>query len=134
MPVAYLVHWRPPNERQKASWRNKDDATRDGAYCIVLATVEAELGLVAIGRAEGGTGADYYVGPPNSGVSPVDGELDLEAALRLKVSGIDSCDTEAFVAQRLSRKVDQARRGASNLPAIAGVVGFSVARIMLRHV
>lgn len=86
----YLVDWPPPSPRERAAWANDEDSTRDGAYSVALAATEAHLGLVAVGRAKVGTGADYYVGPPGTGVRTADGELDLEEATRLDMSGIDS--------------------------------------------
>jgi hypothetical protein len=61
------------------------------------------------------TGADYYVAPTASG--------DLEGAYRLEVSGTNHGDASA-VKTRLKEKVEQARAGDSNLPAIACVAGF----------
>ncbi|MYD00209.1 MAG: hypothetical protein F4X13_13180 [Gammaproteobacteria bacterium] len=107
------------------AWNNADDATRDGAYILVVAAVEAELGMVALRRAETRTGADYYVGSPDTD--------DLESALRLEVSGVNAGDGRA-VRGRLAQKLAQARRGISNLPAMAGVVGFREGLILLNHV
>ncbi len=39
-----------PDDTACRSWRNRDDATRDGAYVVSLAVVERELGLVALSR------------------------------------------------------------------------------------
>ena len=107
------------------AWNNVDDATRDGAYIIAIAVIEAELGMVALSRAETRTGADYYVGPPDT--------HDLENALRLEVSGVDR-GSARIVRARLKEKIAQARRGASNLPAMASVVGFREAAILLHNV
>jgi hypothetical protein len=84
-----------------------------------------ELGLLAVQRAETRTGADYYMAPV-----PV---TSLETAYRLEVSGVDHGDEKA-VKRRLSEKVQQARRGSSNLPAIAAVVGFLERRIEIERV
>src|SRR5437588_8023307 len=46
------VTWLPPGARELAAWANADDATRDGAYAVALAALEAELGLLAVSRAE----------------------------------------------------------------------------------
>jgi hypothetical protein len=86
--------------------------------------VELEEGLVAVRRAETGTGADYYIGRPDQG------QDDLEDCLRLEVSGTDAAN-RAGVAQRLRIKIEQAAGGNSNLPAKAGVVGFQARLIML---
>lgn len=117
--------WTAPTAVALRAWNNADDATRDGAYILVVAAVEAELGMVALRRAETRTGADYYVGSPDTD--------DLESALRLEVSGVNAGDGRA-VRGRLAQKLAQARRGISNLPAMAGVVGFREGLILLNHV
>lgn len=117
--------WQPPSERAVHAWGNRDDATRDGAYCVCLSVVEAELGLVAFERADVKTGADYYVGPPDT--------PDLETAFRLEVSGLDQ-GNRARLRARLKEKEDEARRGLSELPAIAGVVGFREHAVFLSQV
>jgi hypothetical protein len=78
-------------------------------------------------RAETLTGADWYVAP--IGTDPV----DLEDCFRLEVSGIDA-GGRSIVDARLKQKVDQTRRGASNLPAIASVVGFKELAIAIQKV
>jgi hypothetical protein len=110
------VSWREPTGEARASWANPDDATRDGAYCVGLAAVEAELGYVGLARADRRTGADFYVGAPGS---------DLEETLRLEISGVRTGDL-ASVQGRLRDKAEQARRGRSDRPAMACVVGFAV--------
>ena len=119
------VSWSSPDNRCKDAWANKDDATRDGAYACAIAASELCLGLYAIRRAETLTGADYYIGP---NVEP----QDLEDCLRLEVSGCDSSLAE--VNSRLKKKVVQARKGKSNLPAIAAVVGFKVKKIVMKSI
>jgi hypothetical protein len=109
------VAWRRPSLAAQRAFNNHDDATRDAAYILALAAVEAELGLVAVARAETRTGADYYVGPP--------GSTDLESAYRLEVSGVDAQSTAA-VYRRLEAKIEQVRAGRSNLPAMASVVAL----------
>jgi hypothetical protein len=105
------------------AWANAIDATEAGAYGCVIAGVELLRGVFAVRRAETGTGADYYVGPADSGIE------DLEECSRLEVSGVRDGDFRD-VSRRLTEKVEQARRGKSNLPALAGVMGFS-ARLLL---
>lgn len=83
---------------------------------LALASVELE-GLVAVRRAETGSGADYYIAAPGI---PSD---DLEDCLRLEVSGVDRGD-ESTVYLRLRQKIQQTLSGSSSLPAIAAVVGF----------
>src|SRR4051794_15821661 len=53
---AYVVDWTMPGDRTRAAWANVDDATRDGAYGIVLAAADSHLGLVALGRTTVGSG------------------------------------------------------------------------------
>jgi hypothetical protein len=129
----YRLHWSQPTDTERRAWANRDDATRDGAYCVVLAAAEVHLGLVAIGRAEASTGADYYLGRPGDGVNVADGELDFEGAIRIEISGLDR-GTETQLLQRVAQKVGQARRGKSNLPAMAGVAGFGLLRVVFRRV
>lgn len=116
------LKWSAPEETAKLSWKNRDDATRDGAYVVSLAVVEREMGMVALSRADTRTGADYYVGSP--------GLPDLEEAFRLEVSGVDEGD-RAEVRRRLKNKEDQAARGDSFLPAYASVVGFREAAVLV---
>ncbi len=120
------VEWRSPDARTKRAWANTDDATRDGAYACALAATELSRGLVAVSRAETLTGADYYVAPVGE---PSD---DLENTLRLEVSGTDS--DRSGVRYRLRGKVRQAQEGASDLPALAAVVGFKARLIMIQTV
>lgn len=120
-----VLVWSEPTEDAKRAWNNRDDATRDGAYIVSLAAIESELGLVALSRAETRTGADYYVGQPES--------PDFEAAYRLEVSGVDAGD-QSSVGSRLRQKLRQAAQGESNLPAYATVVGFQSALVLVEEV
>jgi hypothetical protein len=122
-----LVEFDKPDMRTLKAWANDIDATESGAYGVSLAAVEVEEGLVAVRRAETLTGADWYVAPIGS-----DPE-DLESCFRLEVSGVDA-GGRSIVAARLKQKVDQTRRGASNLPAIASVVGFKELAIAIQRV
>ena len=117
------LKWTVPDERTRDAWANRDDATRDGAYAVSLAVVEAELKLRATARAETRTGADYYVGTGR--------RRDLEKDLRLEVSGTDSVD-EQEVERRVMAKIKQTEEGDSNVPAVAAVVGFASGRVVVR--
>ena len=119
-----VVEWLRPDARTRDAWANAIDATEAGACACALAAVELADGFVAVRRAETLTGADYYVAPP--GNSPD----DLEECLRLEVSGVDR-GPERAIEQRLGAKLAQAAAGNSNLPALAGVVGFKARLIML---
>ena len=112
-----VVVWQSPDARACGAWANETDATEAGAYACVLAAVELTDGLVAVRRADTRTGADYYVAPHGASAD------DLEGCLRLEVSGVDR-GPEQVVRQRLNAKLRQAAAGNSNLPALAGVVGF----------
>jgi hypothetical protein len=116
------VTWTKPDQRTCDAWGNSDDTTRDAAYSVCLAAVEAELGWLAIARADVRTGADYYVGPPGT---------TLESAFRLEVSGVDKGD-DTTVAYRLEEKIAQTKKGKSPLPALAAVVGFKAALVKIR--
>ena len=121
---AVVVAWQQPNKRTVDAWANDDDATEAGACACALAAIELADGLVAVRRAETKTGADYYVAPKGSPMQ------DLEDCLRLEVSGVDA-GSESTVNQRLKRKLVQVAAGRSNLPAMAGVVGFRARLIVL---
>jgi hypothetical protein len=124
--TTHSLEWELPDARMAAAWANTDDAVRDGAYIVALATVHLKEGMRAIRRAEKLVGADYYVAPAD-----VD-ETDLENSFRLEVSGTEGAQND--VLQRLSQKKEQTRRGRSDLPAIAAVVGFKVAIVLIAYV
>ena len=116
------VEWRPSDARTRRAWANETDATEAGA--CALAAVELVNGLVAVHRAETLTGADYYVARPG------DSPADLEDCRRLEVSGVDR-GLRGAVEERLRAKLDQVAAGRSNLPALAGIVGFRARLVML---
>lgn len=117
------AEWIAAEDDLKHAWANDTDATEAGAYALALAGIEVVRGLVAVRRAEHGTGADYYLGPP--GTKPE----DLESCLRLEVSGVDR-GSGSDLNMRLKQKEKQASEGKSNLPAIAAVVGFRALQIV----
>lgn len=123
---AAVVKWQPASRQLRTAWANDIDATEFGAYACVLAAVELIDGLVAVGRAETQTGADYYIAPRDA---PADIE-DFDNCLRLEVSGVDR-GPESAVNKRLGEKLVQAAAGDSNLPAVAGVVGFKARLVKL---
>jgi hypothetical protein len=118
------VRWEEPEAGARESWGNRDDTTRDAAYSVGLAAVEAELGFVALARADTRTGADYFAGTQDT---------TLETAHRLEVSGTRAGDERGLRA-RLTQKVDQAQRGLSDLPALACVVGFQSRAVLLARI
>lgn len=109
------------------AYANEIDTTEWGAYGMCLAALEARERLVAIRRAEKLSGADWYVAPIGSDTS------DMEACFRLEVSGLDAGSRSA-IERRLLEKVAQTKRGASNLPAVAAVVGFKERLLSIRKV
>jgi len=112
-----ILPWENPSTAVLRAHANDIDATEQGAYAVSFAAIEALAGLVAVRRAETLTGADYYAAPLG-----VDAD-DLEACVRLEVSGVDAGD-ESAVRRRLRQKLRQTEKGRSNLPALAAVVGF----------
>jgi hypothetical protein len=125
------VSWPPSSARARAAHANPEDVVKEGAYSVTLAVVEAHMDLFAITQAPKGSGSDYYVGPAGSLVNEDDGELDLEAAFRLEVSGSASED-ESGLRYRLSEKVKQLKSGRSDLPALGAVVGFDQLLVLTR--
>ena len=121
------VVWQPSDARTRGAWANETDATEQGAYACVLAAVEVTDGLLAFRRAETMTGADYYVAPMGTVTD------DLEDCLRLEVSGVDR-GSERKIAERLRAKLAQAAAGNSNLPALAGVVGYRARLVLVADV
>ena len=119
-----VVAWQQPDKRTTDAWANDNDATEAGACACALAAVELVDGMVAVRRAETRTGADYYIAPHG------DAPHDLEDCLRLEVSGVDT-GPESTVKRRLKEKLSQAAAGYSNLPAMAGVVGFKARLVLL---
>lgn len=120
-----IAEWAETDQRTRAAWANEIDATEAGAYSMILAAVELANGMFAVRRAETRTGADYYVALPHGGID------DLDDCYRLEVSGVDK-GAARTVHQRLQAKLKQARSGNSNLPAMAGVVGFRASLVLLR--
>jgi hypothetical protein len=119
---ARVVNFTVPDDRTRAAHANEIDATEAGAYGVSLAAIEDIVGLVAVGRAETLTGADWYIAPNGTSLD------DLENCIRLEVSGT-SAGTSAEINRRLLEKITQASRGDSNLPAIASVVGFKALEV-----
>ena len=120
------IQWQSPNEATQAAWANEIDATEAGACACAIAALEHSRNLYAIRRAETLTGADYYIAPLGNDLE------DLENCYRLEISGTRLAKVE--VRKRLRSKVLQAQRGQSNLPAIAAVIGFAAALILIQTV
>lgn len=123
------VEWEVADARCQAAHAYETKATEEGACACLLAAVEIAHGLVAVSQAEAKSGADYYI---QQAGQPV---VDLEECLRLEVSGIGiDGGNESAVEARLRQKLQQALSGRSNLPALAGVVGFKARLIKIRQV
>lgn len=118
LSYVFEADWPKPDSKIKAAWNNEIDTTESGAYAIALASIEETRGLVAIARAETTTGADYYIHTPGRTAE------DIETSTRLEVSGTDKGNVPV-IKKRLEDKVEQAKKGNSNLPACACVVGFA---------
>jgi len=125
-PCLRQIAWQAPTARAARAWANRDDATRDGAYSLSLAAVEAEYGLTAVARADTRSGADFYIAPHGE-------HEDLESAFRLEVSGLDKTG-ESRLRSRLRRKVAQVGGGNVSGPSLVIVVGFSARRIAMAEV
>lgn len=108
-PVLAMVEWDATDQRTRMAWANETDTTELGAYAMVLAALELTDGLVAVRRAETGSGADYYVGRPETGAD------DLEDCYQ--VSGTDR-GSDRIIRGRMLDKIQQTAKGQSNLPAI----------------
>jgi hypothetical protein len=126
-PVTHVIEFSKPDGRTLNAWANTIDTTENGAYALCLAAVETVENLVAVRRAETLTGADWYVAP--IGTDP----QDLETCFRLEVSGVD-IGSKSVIHARLRQKLEQTRKGDSNVPAIATVVGFKELAVAIERV
>jgi hypothetical protein len=120
------LHWQSTNDRDRNAWANLEDATRDGAYALALATIEYLHGFVAVRRAQSRTGADYYI-------SPIDQDPDdFEQCYRLEVSGTHL--NRSAIQQRLRQKIIQTQLGTCPSPAIVAIVGFQEKVVIIQTV
>lgn len=134
--ILVQVLWRKVTWRLRFAWRNQKEATEDGACCCALAAMELTKNLVSIGRADTGSGVDFYMVP----VSTVsdddfddDSDGDFEAAFVVEVSGTDR-GADNDIRERLKKKHKQVKEGDENLPAYVCVVAFKEARIVIEVV
>jgi len=124
----FLLQWEPPTPRARNCHANEHDATKDGAYAVILLTVERQLRLVAVGQAETGTGADWFVAPIGRGRDESGApNLDHPEVLRLEVSGQNT----GTIGHRIRVKQQQVARGSPSIAGIAAVVGFERAVIRI---
>lgn len=126
----HSVTWTAPTVRDRNANRNGTDATCDGAYAVALMCLDHGLDLVAIGRAEQGSGADWYVAPPGRGIDEAgEPNLDDPAIFRLEVGGHDH---RPSLPHELKLKVRQLQLGASTVPGVAAIIGFKKARVLIQ--
>lgn len=116
------IRWGAISERRRNSYANTKDATELGAYAVSLAVLRSFCQTVTVKRAPQLSGSDYIIIPS--------GDLDFERASRLEVSGTSSEDPKE-VLRRLSNKLIQLMRGASDLPGLASVVSFRTAQVLM---
>src|ERR1039457_5449868 len=116
------ITWEKADDRTRGALNNRIDTTEMGACGCVIAAMELTQSIYTVRRAE-----NYYVAPSGMGIE------DLEGCFRLEVSGISKGSDKA-VEHLLFSKMEQTKRGNSNLPAIAGVIGFEVLRILIEYV
>lgn len=126
-----LLEWEPADASTRNAYAELYDSTRDGAYAVSFVAVEAHVGLVVIGRAEHGSGSDWYVAPAGKGIDEMGlPDLDDPEVCRLEVSGTLSGDLR----RRLREKLDQLRHGLSSLPGLAAAVGFEHGRVLIEKI
>jgi hypothetical protein len=125
----HVTTWAAPTAREKRVNGNALDAACDGAYAIALMCLERKLALVAVGRAEHRSGADWYIAPPGRGLDEAGApNPDDPMVLRLEVGGHDDRPSLPY---ELKCKVEQLRLGSSAVPGIAAIVGFKKARVLI---
>lgn len=124
--------WEYPSDRQRATNMHEIDATEDGAYAVVLGSVDGRLGYVTIGRTEARSHSDWYLVPASSD-TPDLFDLDRDDLERIEISGV-SDDDDGKLRDRIREKLAQARGGDPAIPAMVGVVGFRTARVVLKRV
>lgn len=110
------LHWEPPNEQARRTWRNDIDATENGAAGVALLLARRLLGCVTTSRSRHGTGFDYWLG------RDIDGD-PIEDEVRLEVSGIRQ-GSSADVNRRVRAKLSQMKRGDTAVSGYAIVVEF----------
>ena len=110
------LHWEPPDDQARRTWRNEIDATENGAAGVAVLMARRLLGYVVASRSRHGTGFDYWLGRDIDS-DPIQNEL------RLEVSGIRH-GISADVARRVHEKLRQMTRGKVLAPGYAIVVEF----------
>jgi len=121
------ITWGKVDQRMLDAFADENEATEMGACACSIAAIELELGLFVLRRANKPFGCDYYIGPAGTTAD------DLEDLYRLEISGMNA-GTSKDLTKRLKTKIRQTIKGRSNLPAIACVVGFQPAKILIHFV
>jgi hypothetical protein len=105
------VIWTEPTAIQTTTHGNTKDATEYGAYAIAFLVAEA-LDFVVVGRSEQGSGCDWIMRRAIGG----------NEIFKLEVSGIAQGGSPG---SRLTKKVEQGRKGTLKAPGLAVIVRFS---------
>lgn len=119
------ITWRAPGEVVAGSHNNDLDATRDGAYAVAVASLHVVEGWRVLGRAQSASGADLLA------LREGDAADDF---IKVEVSGISAgTDLRGLgeLRRRLREKIVQVQKGNLELPGIAVVVGFELARVLV---
>lgn len=126
VPGRHPLHWEPPDEQARRTWRNEIDATENGAAGVALLLARRLLGCVTTSRSRHGTGFDYWLGQDADG-DPIQDEV------RLEVSGIRQ-GSSADIRRRVRQKLDQMQGGDPSVSGYAIVVEFGhpAARVAVR--
>ncbi|MBV8277550.1 MAG: hypothetical protein JO170_20125 [Verrucomicrobia bacterium] len=122
------VIWNPPSEQAKRSWRDRIEATEQGATAIALLVSKSYLGEEVLERSYIGGGFDYWVG------KTVDSADLFRDKKRLEISGLLEGDINEL-RRRSEKKIAQTRRSDElGYQAYVIVVGFRVRtlKIVLR--
>lgn len=112
------LDWPPSDNRLRRAWGNQIEAIEWGAVGVALAYAGQIAGLLAVRRAQRGSGADYFMIREDADLH------DLEARIRLEISGVERGNL-ADLNRRLAQKVEQLGRGRPAGLGVAVVVGFS---------
>jgi hypothetical protein len=129
----YQIGWPAPTVAARRLCANMQESVEDAAYCLALAAVDTQFGLVALRRAHTGTAFDWVLIP--IGADPgEDMDLDWERddITLLEVSGIDQ-DTNYKVRARMDEKEERARKKSLPYTQFGCIVGFRNARLVFRQ-
>lgn len=129
----FVLAWPAPGAATASTHRNRIDRAEVGAYAVALAAVEAEYDLVAVGRAEELTGADWILGSCVDGLAVRDENLNYEGSVYLEVAGSGDA-SKADLKRSLDEKKKQLRKiQKAKDKRIAAVISFSLPRVVLKR-